>query len=146
MSARRDARAKTLPISDTTAIPVELRAGACLEVWAPGDHWKARRRWQGARDAWLLAHGIHPNWDRAQIPASLRRCRMWSFEYVRDRYSTEMLASTLDSHDLPPTWAPVYVETYDYGPSLLPESLTWESFKQRREAPLAAEPTDRRTR
>lgn len=128
MSARRDARAKTLPTSDPTAVPIELRAGACLEVWAPGDHQQAHRRWRDARGAWLLAHGIHPAWDHAQIPAILRHGRMWSYAFLLER-DPDRLASTLDSHDLPPDWAPSFVETYNYGPSLLSGSMTWQTYK-----------------
>lgn len=135
MSARRDARRRTDPAADTTVIPVELRAGACLEVWAPNDHWKARRRWSDARTAWLAHRGIHPQWDNfTEIPGVLRRgACMWSFDYLRLN-RPERLAGKLAFHELRQDWIPIYVETYDYGPSTIPLNETWEAFTTRRAA------------
>ena len=129
MSARREARRRTDAAPRTTVVPVELRAGACLEVWGPHDRWKARRRWREARDAWLMARGIHPYWcDVRDTPEVLRGGgRMWSYDFLRLN-NLERLASALAFRELPADWTPVYVESYDYGPPLVPDPMTWEEF------------------
>jgi hypothetical protein len=81
------------------AMPLELVAGACIEVWAPGDALEARHRYRQARRQWNNEHGI----------AGPVRSNIWSYDFIRQRYGQECLADMLRSRGLPPDWEPVYV-------------------------------------
>ncbi len=54
---------------------------------------------------------------------------MWSFIYL-EANDADRLASKLEFLDLPQDWFPRFCKAYDYGPSVLPEDLTWERYNQ----------------
>jgi hypothetical protein len=100
------------PVADVDEIPECLRAGACVEVWAPdvgrGD-WPspevvAHGAYQRACDRWREAHGIGP-WEHARMPAELRRSGSpWSFVHLSQEPAR--LVQILRFHCLPPDWQP----------------------------------------
>lgn len=120
---RSTARASRAP-GPAAAIPLELLAGPCIEVWndrANAD-WTSRaasafRRYHDARHAWLAAHGIG-RYDRESVPPELEsgsiRVTPWSFEYLAVQRPDD-LARKLRRLGLPPDWKPTHVGSYDYG-------------------------------
>ncbi len=101
------------PVADVDDVPECLRAGPCIEVWAPdvgrtawpGPGVAAHAAYRRAIDRWREVHGIGP-WEHARMPAALRRSSTpWSYVYLARE--PERLAQTLRSHDLPPDWRPI---------------------------------------
>ena len=117
MTARRTARAASTSRPDVdhgeAAIPDELRAGPCIEVWTTdtertneyGRPFLARRRYFAARTAWLEAHGIDPR-DARAVPRILHySARPWSFTDLQ-REDPDRLATELQRRGLPADWQP----------------------------------------
>lgn len=63
------------PAISAAAIPAELAAGPCVEVWAdPASRfleWSAWRNWHDARDEWMTAQGLDPVKDYRHLPREL---------------------------------------------------------------------------
>jgi hypothetical protein len=100
------------PVVDADGVPECLRAGVCIEVWAPdvapgawpGPDVVAHGAYRRAIDHWREMHGIGP-WEHGRMPPRLRRPGSpWSFDYLAQE--PERLAEHLRSHDLPPDWRP----------------------------------------
>lgn len=134
---RRRRTADTSPGPVSGDIPVELRAGACIELWADPMAEKslrtvsAFRHYHDARYAWLAAHGIGRG-DAERIPPALTRqpASPWSYHYLAANRPDD-LARLLQRLGLPADWEPVHVARFDYGPSLVPQ----KSNKWRPEQP-----------
>lgn len=93
------------------SVPIELRAGACVEVWAPAEleypPWiYAYNRHAHAMWAWLEQVGLYDlalaHFD--QLPDAFRRIirSPWSF----DRLSPEERVEALRARGLPARWRP----------------------------------------
>ena len=93
-------------------MPVELRAGPCIEVWSPkGDPFEAWRRHSEVRRRYLAAAGLRLA-DHDQLPYALRAVVPWSFMYLAAR-APDRLAEMLARRGLPPDWFPVMTEEDD---------------------------------
>lgn len=109
MRRRQPAQAAAATVDE---VPDCLRAGACIEVWAPdatgagfdAPWWVARRAYRAALDLWRQVHGVTFS-DHARMPRVLTfGGRPWS--YVELARNADRLAQHLRVHDLPPDWRP----------------------------------------
>lgn len=99
-------------------LPECLRAGPCIEVWAPGPGrsdaradwnapwWVARRAYKDAVQLWRDRQGFTESTPWSRMPSVLTgSSRPWSFVSL-SQTKPDYLAQELRSRGLPPDWQP----------------------------------------
>lgn len=126
----------------TETVPDALRAGRCIEVWAPdGDEkqpwgevtpaWIVTwRRYASARRRWLAAVGLDERGPSALEPAGLRVPQApWSFGFLAEG-DPARLRAVLKRHGLPSSWRPAPAPPLDaFGPE--PPQVPYSEWRAR---------------
>ncbi len=142
-TARRRARAAKAAEEGRGGLPVELRLGPCLEVWA-AEEWTGDkpdglgeglgagfRAWVRHRDAladWKAANGVSA-WERVHVDGV--PSGPWSWRRLQLEHPT-FLGAVLAAAGVPSSWEPVpLTERPYYGPSAARRE-SWAEYRARR--------------
>jgi hypothetical protein len=107
------ARTQATSLISDADVPLELRAGPCVEQWsADGSKTRAFYAWLHARKRFLDARGLDWTRDWRDLPGCLRGGQPWSFAEMADLPGR---GAWLEQRGLPASWTPQAACPEDFG-------------------------------